>query len=75
MIKHYGTISEIKARTIKEIKELQKQTKWCGDKKLNELKDYMQRTPQWDEDVIILLAEEFQKYKPNYLKKVKWMDG
>lgn len=75
MIKHYGTIPEIKARTIKEIKELQEQTNWWGDKKLNELKDYMQRTPEWDDDAVIIIAEEFQKYKPNYLKKVKWMEG
>ena len=74
MIKHYGTIAEIKARTIKEITELQEQTNWWGDKKLNDLKSYMIRTPEWDDDAVILIAEEFQIYKPNYLKKVKWME-
>ena len=75
MFKHYGTITEIKLRTLKEIKELQKQTNWWGDKKLNNLLNYMLRTPEWDEDAVILIAEEFQKYKPQYLAKVKWMEG
>jgi len=70
MFKHYGTITEIKLRTLKEIKELQKQTNWWGDKKLNNLLNYMLRTPEWDEDAVILIAEEFQKYKPQYLDKV-----
>ena len=70
MFKHYGTITEIKLRTLKEIKELQKQTNWWGDKKLNDLLNYMLRTPEWDEDAVILIAEEFQKYKPQYLDKV-----
>lgn len=70
MIKHYGTIADIKARTIKEINELQEQTQWWGDKKLNDLKSYMIRTPEWDDDAVILITEKFQKYKPQYLNKV-----
>lgn len=71
MIKHYGTYDEIKERTIKEIEQLQNQTQWWGDKKLNDIKNDLKLTMDTEEDIIIMLAEEFKKYKPKYLEKIK----
>ncbi len=75
MIKHYGTIPEIRQRTIKEIEELQRQTQWRGDQKLNDILHDLKVTSDYEEDIVIMLAEEFQLYKPKYMTKIQKFAG
>lgn len=63
-------IENLKQETLNQIKQLQVDTQWWGDKKLNDIKTYIERIPSYEEDTLMMQVERFQNYKEEYLNKV-----
>ncbi len=69
----YQESKALKEKTLRDIEKLQKRTNWYGDKKLNAIKERLQRTSHFDSEDVLILADRFFNYKPQYLKTVRWM--